>query len=457
MSVKTYKSGPDARLYDFSTMNVSTSSCFVAWIKARIGHAPLIFILAFITGLCAGACATLLKMSIAGLSRWLTGGLNDSWPDWMLAVLPVAGILLTGIFVRYILCHDITHGVSHIIGRLRRHDYTMRPESVWSPLVASSITLGFGGSAGAEGPIAYVGAGIGSNIARIFGLTPRDMKILLGCGAAAGIAGIFKSPVGGFLFTLEVLRMELVTVSVIGVLTATITAATVAYLLSGFTPDIVYASASEFDPSMTGWFIVIGIFIGLYALYYSAMMNLMQKFYNSISDPWFRNLTGGMILAAVLVMFPAMYGEGYGVITSLLAGDPSALLRGSVFETADPAGALIPAAVLIILIKTFATSASNCSGGVAGDFAPTLFAGAVGGMLFAVVVNTYFGASLPMAQMAYCGMAGMMAGAVRAPLMALFLTVEMTGDYEFFLPLLIVSVISFGIIRLRNLHPFAIS
>lgn len=438
-------------------MQAKSSSRFTGWVKSRISPVPLIFILAFITGLAAGTCAWMLKLSISHLSRWLTKGLGDAWPDWMLAVLPVGGIMLTGIFVRYILRHDITHGVSRIIARLRKREYTMRPSSIWGPMAASTLTLGFGGSAGAEGPIAYVGAGIGSNLARFFGLTPRDMKILLGCGAAAGIAGIFKSPIGGFLFTLEVLRMELATVPVIGVLTATITAATTTYVLSGCTPDIIYASSSGFDPATTGWFLLLGVFIGLYSIYYSAMMRRMRAVYDSISNPWLRNLTGGVILAAALVAFPALYGEGYGVVTSLLAGDTSPLIKGSVLESVDASWALTAAAFLIIMVKTFATSASNCSGGVAGDFAPTLFAGAVGGMLFATLAKTCFGADLPMEQMAYAGMAGMMSGAVRAPLMALFLTVEMTGHYDFFLPLLIVSAVSFGVVRLRNMRPFALS
>ncbi|WP_289745888.1 chloride channel protein [Paramuribaculum intestinale] len=430
---------------------------FVRWVKARISPTPLIFILAFITGLGAGACAYALKEMIRHISKWLTAGLDSSWPDWMLVALPVAGIVLTGIFVRYILRHDITHGVSRIIGRLRNKDYTMRTSSIWSPMIASTITLGFGGSAGAEGPIAYVGAGIGSNLARWMQLTPDQMKILLGCGAAAGIAGIFKSPVGGFLFTLEVLRMELVTISVMGVLTATITAATTAYMLSGFTPDIAFAPASSFDPAMTGWFLALGVFIGLYALYYSSMMTVMQRLYNSISNPWLRNLSGGLILAVALMMFPALYGEGYTVITSLLAGDASPLLKGSVLQSGGMPMALTAAAALIVAIKTFATSASNSAGGVAGDFAPTLFAGAVGGLLFASLVRIVTGVELPAEQMVYAGMAGMMAGAVRAPIMALFLTVEMTGRYEFFFPLLAATAVSFGIVRLRNLRSFIIA
>lgn len=425
-------------------------SKFITRSVTRLGHAPVLFMLAFVTGLAAGACAALLKFAIRWLSRMLAGNLPSSWPDWMLAVLPVTGILLTGIFVRYILRHDITHGVNRIIRRLRRHDYKMHPGSVWGPMVASSLTLGFGGSAGAEGPIAYIGAGIGSNLARIFGLSPRDMKILLGCGAAAGIAGIFKSPVGGFLFTLEVLRMQLATVSVMAVMTATVTAALVAYMLSGFTLDFPGIQAPSFAPGLTGWFFILGVFIGIYALYYSAMMVRMQKFYDSVRNPWLRNLSGGVVLAAALMMFPALYGEGYGVIRSLLSGDPAPLLRGSVLEHADPAYALLLAALLIVLVKTFATSASNSAGGVAGDFAPALFAGAVGGMLFAVSINAFMGTSLPMPEMAYAGMAGMMAGTARAPLMAIFLTVEMTGNYEFFFPLTIVAVTSFGIVRLRR-------
>lgn len=438
-------------------MTTHTPPGFVGWVKTRISPAPMIFILAFITGLGSGACAYALKEMIRHASRWLTSGLDSEWPDWMLVALPVAGILLTGIFVRYILRHDITHGVSRIIGRLRDKNYTMRTSSIWSPMIASTITLSFGGSAGAEGPIAYVGAGIGSNLARWMQLTPDRMKILLGCGAAAGIAGIFKSPVGGFLFTLEVLRMELATISVMGVLTATVTAATTAYALSGFTPDIAYAPASSFDPAMTGWFLALGVFIGLYALYYSSMMTVMQRVYNSIANPWLRNLSGGLILAVALMMFPALYGEGYPVITSLLAGDAAPLLKGSVLQSAGALAALTAAAALIVAIKTFATSASNSAGGVAGDFAPTLFAGAVGGLLFANIVRIATGVELPAEQMVYAGMAGMMAGAVRAPLMALFLTVEMTGRYDFFFPLLVATAVSFGIVRLRNLRRFVIA
>lgn len=427
----------------------------IAWSVTRPGHVPLVFILAFITGACAGACAALLKSTIKHLSRFLTHGLGDAWPEWALVVLPVVGIMLTGIFVRYILRHNITHGVSRIINRLRGHDYRMRTGSIWGPMVASSLTLGFGGSAGAEGPIAYVGAGIGSNLARIFGLPPRDMKTLLGCGAAAGIAGIFKSPVGGFLFTLEVLRMGLSTVSVMAVLTATVTAAATAYALSGFTLDIVTTSVPVFSPDQTGWYILLGVFIGFYAIYYSAMMRMMQKFYDSISNRWLRNLSGGLILAATLVMFPALYGEGYGVISSLLNDNGLPLIQGSVLEKSAGYAPLF-AVVLIVLVKTFATSASNSAGGVAGDFAPALFAGAVGGVLFAVCCNLCFEANLPMVEMAYAGMAGMMAATAHAPLMAIFLTIEMTGQYEFFFPLMIVSAVSFGVVRLRRLS-FTIS
>lgn len=434
-------------------MATSAKYRFADELKRRIPHVPLLAVLAFATGLAAGVCAAALKGCISWISHLLAGRLPSVWPDWMLLFLPVCGIVLTGLFVRRILRHDITHGVSRIIARLRRHDYHMRPSSVWGTFIASSLTLGFGGSAGAEAPIAYIGAGVGSNIARIFGLSPRDMKILLGCGAAAGIAGIFKAPVGGFLFTLEVLRLELTTLSVIGVLTASITAATAAYILSDFTPDIVFTPLYSFDPRMSGWFLLLGIFIGIYALYYSAMTRRMRNVYDSISRPWLRNLAGGLILALALIMFPALYGEGYGVITSLLAGDADTLLRGSVlrkFVNLDPLSSLLIASTAIVLIKTFAASATNCSGGVAGDFAPTLFAGAVAGYLFALIANSWFGASLPPEQMAYAGMAGMMAGAVRAPVMALFLTAEMTGQLQFFFPLLIVSTMSFGVVRIRQ-------
>ncbi len=425
------------------------------WRERHISDNAAAFIVATVTGLAAGTGAFVLKWMVASVTRFLTHGLRLDGANWIFLLIPVAGIILTGIYVRYILRDDITHGVSKLMADLRKRIYKLRLHLTYSPLIASTLTLGFGGSAGSEGPIAYAGAAMGSNLARLARFSPQLMMIMVGCGAGAGIAGIFKAPVGGFLFTLEVLRMELTTVSVIALFTACIVAGMTAFALSGFTYDLNFPGVHLFEPSMSGWYVALGIFCGLYALYYSAMMRRMQHVYGSVRSPWLRNLAGGAVLALSIFLFPSLYGGGYGVMGHLLCGEHSAITAGSLFYGIAPdAWALIIVAGAILLVKTFACSASNSAGGVAGDFAPTLFAGCIAGLFFALTVNKIFDAGLPVSHFAFVAMAGVMAGIVRAPLMALFLAVEMTGCETLFLPALIVAGISFGVVKLSTRADF---
>ncbi len=421
-----------------------------AWRKRCFSDSFFAPVLAVVIGLITGGCAFLLKKMIAAVSTLLQAGASATSVNWRYIILPIAGILLTGIFVRYVVKIDITHGIDKVLAKIRQKIYNIKSRVMVAPMLASTITLGFGGSAGSEGPIATTGAAIGSNFARWFGLPPKLMMIMIGCGAGAGIAGIFKSPLGGFLFTLEVLRLEMTTVSVITLLVSTITAATTAYILSGCTPDLLFLGEHTFDPATTPVYICLGIFCGVYSLYYSRVMKTMQRKYNSIANPWIKNLSGGTVLGVCLILFPSLYGEGYSVIAKLLADDYSAIVDNSPWYTANPTVlSLILISAGILLLKCFAASASNSAGGVAGDFAPTLFAGSIAGLLFALVANTFIpGVHIPASDCIFVAMGGVMAGAIRAPLMALFLTVEMTGCYTLFLPALIVCAISFGIVRL---------
>lgn len=443
-----------------TTQKTTSGTTFVErltqWRAKHFRDIVFAYILAIVIGICAGFCAFLLKWMIGKVTGWLTGGTDTASDRWIYFVIPVAGIVLTGIFVRYVVRMDITHGVSKLIVNLKRQIYKIKARILVSPMLASTLTLGFGGSAGSEGPIAYTGAAIGSNLARIFGLSPQLMMIMIGCGAGAGIAGIFKSPVGGFLFTLEVLRIELSTVSVIAVLVSSIAGAMTAYVLSGCTPDVVFAGIHPFDSDLILLFIALGIFCGIYSLYYSAVMKRMQKAYLAIKNPWIRNISGGMVLGAAILLFPSLYGEGYDVIAKMLATDYAAVASGSLWERfVDHPWSIIFMCAGIIMIKCFAASASNSSGGVAGDFAPTLFAGCFAGLFFALIINhLYPEAQLPAEEFAFVGMGGVMAGAIRAPLMALFLTVEMTGCYSLFLPVLIVCGISSVIVWLFSRRDF---
>ena len=408
-------------------------------------------ILAVFVGIVTGFFAFLLKRMIAGVSHWLHTTFSGEI-QWVMILIPLIGILLTGIFVRYIVRLDITHGVSKLISKLNNKVYTIKARIMAAPMLASSITLGFGGSAGSEGPIAYTGAAIGSNFAKIFGLTPQMMMVLVGCGAAAGIAGIYKSPIGGFLFALEVLRLELTTISVITVLLSAIVAVMTTYLFSGYSSDLPFSSDLIFSPSIMPLFIVFGIFCGLYSFYYSSIMQGMDKRYNKIKNPWLKNLYGGTILAVSIYLFPSLYGEGYNIIGNLFSGDIYSVVDNTLISRfIGGIPALIIACVGLLLLKCFAASASNGAGGVAGDFAPTLFAGSIAGLLFALIVKSLLPQlDLPYGDMVLLGMGGVMAGAIRAPMMALFLTIEMTGCYSLFFPDLIVCGVSFGVIRLLS-------
>lgn len=412
-------------------------------------------VLAVIIGILAGAAAALLKWLIDKVTTLLHPLFITEGPDWTLLWLPVVGILLAGIYQRYILRDRISHGVDKLVNDLAAQKYLLSPKLTYAPTIASTFTLAFGGSAGSEGPIAYTGAAIGSNVGRICGVPAQMIYLLIACGAGAGIAGIFKAPVGGALFTIEVLGMALTTVSVIALFASTISAAMTAYVLSGCTLDIPWHHNILFEPSMLLWATVLGVFCGLYSVYYSVVMKTMRRVYQSIRSPWIENITSGAVLAVTLFMFPSLYGEGYGVIGDIINTDWVAPFDASLFNGGISPYLTFPMILGgVLLVKCFACSASNSGGGVAGDFAPTLFAGCIAGMFFSVMVNDLLGVGLAPQVFAYIGMAGVMAGVIRAPLMALFLTAEMCNGFDYFLPLTVVAMISFGIVMLVTKRKF---
>lgn len=415
--------------------------------RRHISDQGMLFIIAVITGVACGSAAALLKSLIAAISRWLTSSIHGSGMDYILLIVPVAGIVLTGIYQRYILRHNIEHGVKRIQDYIAAKTSRLPGYLTYGPIIASSLTLGFGGSAGSEGPIATSGAAIGNGIGRLFRLDNRLLLIMIGCGAGAGIAGIFKAPAGGVLFTLEVLKLEMTTVSVMALFLSCITAAMTAYVLSGCTVDMSFLQMEPFDANVMPWILLLGVTTGLYSLYYSDIMKMMNRAYIRITNPWMRNIASGSILAALLFAFPAMYGEGYTMMGHLLNNDFPAITLHSPFHASEGWPMLLVVGG-IVLVKAFATSASNSGGGVAGDFAPALFAGSMLGFLFASTANILFGLDLPVSGFTFIGMAGVMSGVVRAPLMALFLTAEMTNGFILFLPLMIVSAISFGTVRI---------
>ena len=418
------------------------------WCRKHIPEKAFVFILGTVIGILAGTGAFLLKRMIAFVSEWLTSLLHTDSGNWALIVIPLLGILLTGIVCRYILRDHLSNGVSQLLKELSKKIYKLRASRTFSFLIASTVTLGFGGSAGSEGPIANTGAALGSNLATRFKLAPNLVKIMIGCGAGAGIAGIFKSPMGGVMFTLEVLRMEMTTISVLVLIVTAISAAMTAYMLSGGTLDITFHHNAGFELDLIPWVILLGVFCGFYSLYYTYFTKKVAQGLHYLTNPWIKNIVAGTLLGCLIMIFPPLYGEGYDIISDIVNGNDHAIINDSIFYGNDGIWELILVAAGILLAKCFATSATNHGGGVCGDFAPTLFAGCIAGFFFASSLNTIFHLHLPVALFAYFGMAGVMAGAIRAPLMAIFLTCEMGAAYSYFLPLMIAGAISFGVVRL---------
>lgn len=382
---------------------------------------------------------------VIGWGADIHAGFNISY-----ILAPAIGIVIVALFVRYVVRDDISHGVTQVLYAISQKKSRLKSHNMYTSLLASSVTIGCGGSVGAEGPIVYTGAAIGSNLGSLFRLSPRILMILVGCGAAAGIAGIFKAPIAGMLFTLEVLMLDLTTVTVMPLLIASITGATIAYGYSGFDFEFFYVQSEDFTMAKVPYALILGVACGLVSLYFTKVMNMMENFFRRFSNRWMRTLVGCLILCALVFLFPPLYGEGYDSINSLLSGNVSNLVEISPFTgEAHNLWFIILFIAMVIATKAFATSSTNGAGGVGGTFAPSLYVGCLTGFLFAFIVNSFdIGVGVSTKNFALIGMAGVMSGVMHAPLMAIFLTAELTGGYSLFLPLLIVSTISYGTIKI---------
>lgn len=423
---------------------------FLVWREHHISERTFLIFLALLVGIFGGIAAQLLKFLIHHIGRLLTSTVDEHSGNWLYILLPTLGVVITAIYVRFFVKDNISHGVTRVLWAISQNKSRLKRHNIYTSLVASSVTIGFGGSVGAEGPIVYTGAAIGSNLGSMFRMSPKVLMILVGCGAAAGIAGIFKAPIAGMLFTLEVLMLDLTTVSVMPLLISAITSATIAYIYTGFSFEFFFTQSEDFLTSRIPLVIVLGLVCGIASLYFTRVMNMMENFFGRFRNrPWLRTVIGCTILSGLVFLFPPLYGEGYDAIMGLLAGDTQSIVDGSIFYS-DGSNAMfiVLFILLIILMKAFATSATNGAGGVGGTFAPSLYVGCMVGFLFAYGFNLLdLGMSLSVKNFALIGMAGVMSGVMHAPLMAIFLTAELTGGYDLFLPLLIVSTISYGTIK----------
>lgn len=420
------------------------------WREKHIKEKNFVLIIALLIGIMSGFAAILLKFLIGSIASIVTSHISISEGNYMYLIYPVIGILISGLYVRYVVRDNISHGVTRVLYAISQNKSRLKSHNIYSSVVASSVTIGFGGSVGAEGPIVYTGAAIGSNLGSAFRLSPRLLMIMVGCGAAAGIAGIFKAPIAGMLFTIEVLMLDLTAVSVMPLLIASITGATVAYIFTGYDVEFFFAQSEVFMTAKIPYVILLGVFCGFVSLYFTKAMNMMENMFKRLGNPWYKFIVGSLILSSLIFLFPPLYGEGYGSIMMLLNGDAQSIVDGSIFyQYRDSVWVILAVIMMIIITKTFATSATNGGGGVGGTFAPSLYVGCMAGFFFAYLLNNLgFSGELSTKNFALMGMAGVMSGVMHAPLMAIFLTAEMTGGYQLFLPLLIVSTISYVTIKL---------
>lgn len=427
----------------------------LVWRERHIKEKTFVSILALIVGILGGLAALVLKWLIHAISGFLTSHMSISGGNYLYLLYPLAGILITSLFVKYVVRDNISHGVTRVLYALSQNKSRLKKHNMYTSVLASSITIGFGGSVGAEGPIVYTGAAIGSNLGRVFRMSPRILMILVGCGAAAGIAGIFKAPIAGMLFTLEVLMIDLTTVSVMPLLIASITAATVAYVFTGYDVEFFFIQSEPFQTWKIPYVIIMGVFLGFVSLYFTRTMNMMENMFRKLHTTWKKIAVGGGILALLVYLFPPLYGEGYTSITHLLGDNASTIVNNSIFYN-DRTNVwwILGFIGALVLFKAFATSATNGGGGVGGTFAPSLFVGCMAGYFFAFGLNNIFGLDLPARNFALMGMAGVMSGVMHAPLMGIFLTAELTGGYDLFLPLLMASTLSYGTIKM--FEPYSI-
>lgn len=424
---------------------------FNNWRRTHMSDQVFLVWLTFIVGLFAGFGAHIFNRLISIVSEIFLTQIRPDKINWWLIFPPIVGIVLSGIYTRYIIHTNLTHGVTRLLHQLYRGNYLIKPNIIYSPIIGGTITLGLGGSAGSEGPIAYAGAAIGSNFGRWLHLRPELIKVLVGAGAAAGISGIFMSPIGGLVFALEFLKMEFGTFSILAILVACLTAYGMVFLCNGCIPSTSFTPDAVVEPIQYWSILALGAFCGLYALYYSGVINKTDSIYSKIKNPWLMNIAGGLTVGVSLMLFPALFGVGYPVVSDVIHTDFKVITEGNILNGIHIGvwGVMLVAA-LILIIKCWACGACNASGGVSSDFAPTMYAGAIAGFLFSTFCNTVFHTELPVSAFTLLGMAAVMASCVEAPLMTIFIVLDMGADLSYALGLIIAVFSSFIVMRLGS-------
>ena len=426
------------------------------WRVEHVSERMFMIILALLVGFFAAVAAFVLHWIINQIVTLLTSSFAAERANWLYLVYPVVGIYLTSLFVRYIVKDNISHGITRILYAISSNRSRLKSHNCWSSVIASAITIGFGGSVGAEAPIVLTGSAIGSNLGQLFHLDRKMLMTLVGCGAAGAIAGIFKAPIAGLVFTLEVLMIDMTMSALLPILVSCVTATVFTYIFSGDSSLFTFHLDSEWSVERIPACIGLGIACGLVSLYFIRMMGVCEDVFSKFKDkPYVKLAIGGTTLSLLIFLFPALYGEGYSSINLLLNGqnadDWNRILNNSMFS--GQGSLLLVYIALVLFTKVVATSATNGGGGCGGTFAPSLFIGCFTGFLFSRLWNiNEIGVYVPEKNFALLGMAGVMSGVMHAPLTGIFLIAELTGGYSMFMPLMIVSVVAYMTISIFEPH-----
>lgn len=446
----------EASITDNGNTKPTMMDMVLEWRDKHITDRQMTIILALFIGFFASVAAFILHFIIKEIQVLLTAGFTTVTYNWLYLVFPVIGIFITSLFVRYVVKDNISHGITRILYAISSKRSRLKPHNCWTSVIASAITIGFGGSVGAEAPIVLTGSSIGSNLGQLFKMDNKTLMLLVGCGAAAAIAGIFKAPIAGLVFTLEVLMVDLSMASLLPILVASVTATCFTYIFMGSDSLFSFHLDGEWIVERVPACILLGVSCGLVSLYFIRMMTSCEGVFARLKDHRYAKLLlGGLMLSSLIFIFPVLYGEGYSAINILLNSNTEAdwntLLNNSLFY--GHGQLLIIFVALVVLTKVVATSATNGGGGCGGTFAPSLFVGAFSGFLFARIWNIQqLGLYVPEKNFTLLGMAGVMAGVMHAPLTGIFLIAEITNGYDLFIPLMIVSTCSVMTISVFEPH-----
>ena len=437
-------------------MNFRNSiACLLRWRRKHFSDNSFVLLISFLVGIFTALAGLLLKWLIGQIEHLLTQEFVVTGANWLYLVYPVIGIWLTMLFIKYVVRDDIGHGVTKILFAIARKQSRIKPHNTWSSIAASAITIGFGGSVGAEAPIVLTGSAIGSSLGQLCRLSNKYMMLLVGCGAAGAVAGIFKAPIAGLVFVLEVLMIDLTMTSLLPLLVTSVTAAGLTFAISGTNPIFEFHLQDAFTVNRIPAYLALGIVCGLVALYFTRTMNMLEGVFRKLQGRYKKFVLGAVMLSLLIYLFPSLYGEGYDLITLLLNGngqsDWNTAMDRSLFYGSDH---LLIYLFLIVVFKVFASTATNGGGGCGGIFAPSLFLGCICGFIFCRLWNTYdlLGIDIPERNFAMLGMCGLMSGVMHAPLTGIFLIAELTGGYALFMPLMIVATGSYLTIKYFEPH-----